>query len=869
MPRILKKQQRDLPDPVQPAQIHIHLSSRQTRVPSGEQLTRQFYERFKQERLALLQHIQGKLTTEECESYVSLLLGRLLFLAFLQKKGFLDNDPHYLLHHFHRHFQEPNEDNYYQEFLLPLFHTVLGQHRRTPELQARFGNIPYLGGELFTPTDIEQAPTLISIPNHAMLQLLTFFAAYEWNLDEDNHAPNQLTPGILGYILEKYVNQQQIGAYYTKEDVTAYIAKNTIIPYFFEAVGCQHPHIFQSGAQLWQSIYANPDHYIYPDVRRGDYLIGESLQEYAKRRTYYRELHTRLQCGQIQTIDDFITYNLDIQQYALDVLWNLADPDVLVTCLRTLRSITILDPTCGSGAFLFAALKVLEPLYTACIGRIEKLLARGLDGSEFDELLQEMQLETHRTYHIRKMIIAHNLYGVDLHPQAITICKLRFFLALIAGIKNPEEIEPLPHFHQHIRTGNALVGFSTPLDGQPGTNQAKLNKQLAQEYEVDIEDHAALEQWEKTYQPFHWNYEFADIMRAGGFHVIIGNPPYVEYHEKTFPYTLRNFTTSLCGNLYPCTVERSHQLLAPQGRQGMILPLAAFATRNMQLLLDGFLKWFAVTWVSFYHFRPAMLFSGSKKANIPTAICLAKCRGQEQRYSSRLIKWQTEEREQIFPLLTYCRITTPRDPANRYYYPKFGQDCENTIMQKVLSHTRVQHYRSTSPTQNTMFYRSAGGLYWKVFTNFPWPYQVTSNKRCYFQDEYDADIFVALFNSSLFWWYYTTTFDTFNLKDYMLFGFHFSYPTDKNLVTELKRCCQQLMDDFQHNARHLMRGQTKSYTIYARKSKDIIDEIDKLLARHYELSEQELAFILNYDLKYRMGQTAEDSIEQTTLPFYG
>ena len=152
-----------------------------------------------------------------------------------------------------------------------------------------------------------------------------------------------------------------------------------------------------------------------------------------------------------------------------------------------------------------------------------------------------------------------------------------------------------------------------------------------------------------------------------------------------------------------------------------------------------------------------------------------------------------------------------------------------------------------------MFYRSAGGLYWKVFLNFTWPYQTTSNKQCTFRSEYDRDVFVAVFNSSLFWWYYTVTFDTFNLKDYMLFGFRFSYPEDTHIIRFLQALCQQLMDDFRKHAKHLKRGGTGSYTVYAKKSKPILDAIDSILAQHYGFTDEELDFIINYDIKHRMG----------------
>ncbi len=117
---------------------------------------------------------------------------------------------------------------------------------------------------------------------------------------------------------------------------------------------------------------------------------------------------------------------------------------------------------------------------------------------------------------------------------------------------------------------------------------------------------------------------------------------------------------------------------------------------------------------------------------------------------------------------------------------------------------------------------------------------------------------MALFNSSLFWWYYTVTFDTFNLKDYMLFGFRFKYPRDESIIDALKICCRELMANYKVNAEHLKRGPTGSYTVYARKAKPVIDEIDRVLAKHYGFTNEELDFIINYDIKYRMGRDGGD-----------
>ena len=138
-------------------------------------------------------------------------------------------------------------------------------------------------------------------------------------------------------------------------------------------------------------------------------------------------------------------------------------------------------------------------------------------------------------------------------------------------------------------------------------------------------------------------------------------------------------------------------------------------------------------------------------------------------------------------------------------------------MTKVLKYPPIREYLVLKQNTNCLYYRSAGGLYWKIFVNFPWPYKTTSNKKASFMASCDRDVMVALLNSSLFWWYYTATFDTFNVKDYMIFGFRFPYPTSEMLVNRLKSLSIELMTDYRTKAKHLMRGETGSYTIYAKR----------------------------------------------------
>ena len=786
--------------------------------------TKNFYNRFKVERAifqSILQESISEIDKNECEQYASLILNRLLFLYFLQKKGLLDKDKRYLSNRLSIVQLQQGPDKFYYSFLLPLFYEGLEGSEQSTTCQTIFGNIPCLGEGLFTRPALASVQSGLNIPDEAFGRLFEFFDSYDWYLDEELKDNHSITPAALGYLFEQYVNQQQMGAYYTKNDVTTYIAQNTIIPCLFDKIAQYFPQGHQAKESIWRKLQESPDRYIAKAMQCREYLPAETTREYEERQKYYQAVKKRLVEGHITSIDELITYNLDIGRFASDVIYNIKDRNLLCICYEQLKRMKVLDPTCGSGAFLFAALHVLLPLYKACLDSFSTISSPTL----LRQILTD-DLYTSQRYSILKSIIVNNLYGIDIMEGATEACRLRLLLALFEQVEHIDEIEPIPQIAHTIRVGNVLIDLSEQAQNTP--SQPCLETVTS------------------------WQVAFKDILRKGGFDAIIGNPPYVEYNEKTLSYTLGDFDTRPCSNLYTCVVERSRRLLSPCGRHGMILPLAAFATKNMQPFLDAFRLWFPVSWLSFYHFRPSMLFSGDKVASIATAIYLAKTIGTEQRFSTPLLKWPQEQRDLLFSRLTYCQITAPDDIQNRHYYPKFGIQQENTIMGKVLKHELIKNYLTQHSNQNTMYYRSAGGLYWKIFVNFIWPYDTTSNKQCFFQEGFDRDVFIALFNSSLFWWYYTVTFDTFNLKDYMLFGFRFSYPQDPALLTALCTCSEQLMADFRRHARHLKRGKTGSYTIYAGKSKSIIDHIDRLLAQHYGFTREELNFILNYDIKYRM-----------------
>ena len=145
----------------------------------------------------------------------------------------------------------------------------------TPSWRNLIGRVPYLNGGIFDIHELE-APErygkTIKIPDKAFERIFNYFDQYQWHLDERPlRADNEINPDVLGYIFEKYINQKQMGAYYTKEDITEYISKNTVIPFLFDAAKPKCKVAFENpgGPTLWDLLSETPDRYIYPALCHG------------------------------------------------------------------------------------------------------------------------------------------------------------------------------------------------------------------------------------------------------------------------------------------------------------------------------------------------------------------------------------------------------------------------------------------------------------------------------------------------------------------------------------------------------------------------------------------------------------------------
>ena len=804
------------------------------------------------------------------------------------------------------------------------------------------GQVPYLNGGIFQRHQIEELHgETIQITDAVFEGLFNFFEAYQWHLDERPlRNDNEINPDVLGYIFEKYINQKQMGAYYTKEDITEYISKNTVIPFLFDAArkGCRIA--FEGEASVWKLLQTDPDRYIYDAVKAGveldlpeDISVGnhdasergqwnipaspeyalptEIWREVVARRNRYETVRAKLSNGEIDDINALITYNLDIRQFAQDVIENCEGPELLRAFWKAITEVTILDPTCGSGAFLFAALNILEPLYEACLDRMEIFLEelehtrekpRTERFRDFRKVLEDIDRHPNRRYFILKSIIINNLYGVDIMEEAIEICKLRLFLKMVAQIEDVDQIEPLPDIDFNIQAGNTLVGYATydevkkavigKLDFDNTINRIKesaediehlfalfrqqqtsldgvvrsddkqvlrdklkvledeLNRFLADEYKVDLNKKPAYQKWRSSHKPFHWFIEFYRILKDGGFDVIIGNPPYVSYSKTKKEYRVieSNFETIKCGNLYALVTEKVFDLAIKQGRFGVILPLSS-TNADGNFSLQSKMRELSTLHISHFAVRPSKLFVG---VDMNLTIICGTCDSNEMQnhYTTSFLRWPSGFRPFLFPNLSYVKN---EEIIKISGFAKFGNDLEISIWSKLsagISPIASILTPNKMDSQAQLAFHSFGRYWRKCIYE-----KLSDNYQAFDINEKYSSCVLCMLNSQLSYWYWIMSSDCYRFTKTDALNISMPSKPDLPLYTRLAKL---LLKSYEQNSM-LQKKKARNRQIviekqfFPAKSKTIIDEIDRALAQHYGFTDEELDFIINYDIKYRMG----------------
>ena len=693
---------------------------------NADKVTKSFYREFQKHHKKFTMKVEGIPVTEKRRWYASVLLNRLMFTYFIQQKGFLDGDRGYLrnrLDKVREHYGADKFYVFYRQFLLTLFHEGLG--RLNPDyadsdIKAIIGNVPYVNGGIFYPHDLEKIYD-IQIKDEAFESLFNFFDQWRWHLDENpTGAPNEINPDILGFIFEQYINftekgQKEKGAYYTKPDVTGYMAASTILPALadkFTAAGLDDPCRLLPNSE---------DNYIYDSILHGVdkplpdgcdvnhdnppeelTLPGERWCDVIHRRQRCDRLREiLLDVGRKWIISDVVTENLDIQGLLADYLVQLSTADECDKAFEALRSLTVCDPTVGSGAFLFAALEVLDPLYSAVLGRAAELEEKYKDRPAAACLLEARKHPSER-YWMLKTLCLNNLYGVDIMGEAPEIAKLRLFLKLVAQIDDVDSIEPLPDLDFNIKSGNLLVGIADEGDVRRRLGEGRLDlsgeisgikqvaEQVADVYDAFISDqsahastsdytvakqklstqlgavrnladillyklrlesaNASPDEWRSSHQPFHWFVEFPSVWRRGGFDVLIGNPPYINVKEVK-DYRLLGYETQSCPNLYAVCMERTSSLLKDKGWLSMVVMHSLCFSGNFAPIRKHLQTALGSIWVSSYSRASDSLFSGSAK--VRNSIVVATPSVRRGLFVTQCHRWFASSRANLMPGIEY------------------------------------------------------------------------------------------------------------------------------------------------------------------------------------------------------------------------
>src|SRR6266567_500293 len=495
--------------------------------PVGQH-TKGFLKQMRDEALLFLRHITGIPTESEHGHYATLMMLRIMVLYFLQQKGLRAEGPGYLSSQLQQVQEQRGKDRFYRYFLLPLF-----QNKISNRTSNEIFNVQTL--HLFAEHQMEQEHAELQIADEAFVRLFALFDHYDWQLiDAGEPGSNTLYPTVLSDFFEQQINQKQTGAYYTGRDVTGYICENSIVRHLLAEAGSRHPDIFGSAGAAWRLLRENPDRYIRAELHNREMLPLETQREHEMRCARYHRLRELLSRGGIASSADMVTHNLAITQFALDALEHCQHIAVLRGFYASLEGLTVLDATCGTGALLIEALNVLLVFYRVCLERMQVVQ----DTSGEAEQSRIAWPHAHNV-DILARIITNNLYGVDLVEEAADICAARLALTALGYSETGEESKARIALECNIRHGNALIGC-VKADGEM------------------IEDGCSESGYMNSKQAaFHWNREYREVMRRGGFDVIIGNPPYIEYSKVRAHYQTTDYETSSCGNLYAAVIERA------------------------------------------------------------------------------------------------------------------------------------------------------------------------------------------------------------------------------------------------------------------------------------------------------------------------
>lgn len=458
-----------------------------------ETVTKEFFERYKELFLQLKEEldrlvakdsrVQAEFTAKELDTanFAKKLLGQIVFLYFLQKKGWLGvsegatwgEGPKDFLHQlFDRKWVM--YDNFFNDILEPLFYEALAIERDDNLYRKLNTRIPFLNGGLFEPmNNYDWQNTDILIDNGVFADIFNTFDLYNFTVREDEPLEKEVAvdPEMLGKVFENLLevkDRKSKGAFYTPREIVHYMCQESLINYLSTAIGDAVP--------------------------RDDLATFIRVGELAVQNDIAKEGGT-------------VTYKYQMPE---SIRENAPEID------EAMASIKICDPAIGSGAFPVGMMQEIikaREVLTTYIG----------------------EDENRTTYNFKRQAIQESIYGVDIDSGAIDIAKLRLWLSLVVEEDDYHHIKPLPNLDYKIVCGDSLLTVEKDVFNYTLYNELEALKtayfdqtdpvkKLEQRAEID----SLIAQLTGDYSQFDMQIYFSEVFHNdGGFDVVIANPPYV------------------------------------------------------------------------------------------------------------------------------------------------------------------------------------------------------------------------------------------------------------------------------------------------------------------------------------------------------
>ena len=757
--------------------------------------------------------------------YVKKLLGRIVFLHFLQKKGWLgvpaskewgEGDRDFMLNIF-KNANERQKENFLDDILEDLFTEGLDRNRSdqgdlydTKVEGFRNCRIPYLNGGLFERDILDKKPS--HFPASYFNGLLTMLSQYNFTIDENdpNDAEVGVDPEMLGRIFENLLeDNKDKGAFYTPKEIVQYMCRESLIAY------------------------------LQTDMRGED---KECIRQFVT-------THDASQLGELKEYID-----------------------------QKLYDVKICDPAIGSGAFpmgllreLFFCRSAIEPNIVENAANIKRhIIQNNIYGVDIERGAVD----------IARLRFWLSLIVDEKSPEALPNLDFKIMQgnSLLEQYKG---VDLSTMTEKKIGAGESLTFFDSMLDVYRKNLRDKLTEYYAcpehdkkMQLRKDIADIVKQELVEQgihidfedmdlsaNSQFFLWHTWFHDVFSRPskeGFDIVIGNPPYgAKYDNQTKKYYKNTYVTanSIRGlqkgslDTYTLFIELGYNLLRKNGSFAYIVPISLTSSDSLTGIHRILIGNCDTIHISSYAVRPKPVFDN---AVVNTSILLFKktetpC---QHLFSTKMHRRGNEfELQRLIDNLNFVDVNSYTMTGR---IPKIGSEMEKNILTKIFKNTPIKTFYDDKG--EPIYYRTTGGRYFKVVTNYPTG--STKEKPLYFQKRLTNTIGCIL-SSSLAFWFYQIYSNNLDWKTYEIENFTIPQLSTKDIEC-LDKLYSHYLADIENKANIRTTSGESTYNVDSFKeykivhSKAIIDEIDDNICPLYGLSREETDFIKNYELEFRL-----------------